>query len=146
MVIVEPGHVYKLKSIDGADNEAETLRFVNREPGTEHAGTQTQEVLRALIDRTMHCDNCLRWAGNDKIIYHLRMALVLHEARALERKTEKGIIQPETLATSVQDGHFTLQEHDEPCTPPASMDNYTYSRKAKTDPVVSGKPSYCERD
>jgi len=26
------------------------LRFVNRETGAEHAGTQTQEVLRAQID------------------------------------------------------------------------------------------------
>jgi hypothetical protein len=66
-----------------------------------------KRILRALIDRTMHCDNCLRWAGNDKIIYHLRMALALHEARALERKTEKGLIRPELIRTS-SDGHFKL--------------------------------------
>jgi hypothetical protein len=65
------------------------LTFVNRE-ANPHEGVQTQEVLRALIDRTLHCDRCLRWDGNDKIIHHLRMALALHEARAIERKTEKG--------------------------------------------------------
>lgn len=146
MLIVEPGHVYKLHSLDGKEGECETLRFVNREPGTEHPGTQTQEVLRALIDRTMHCDNCLRWAGNDKIIYHLRMALALHESRAIERKTEKGIIQPENINTSFQDGHFTLSNNDEQCAPPASIDNHTYTNKTKTDPVVPGKPIYCTRD
>ena len=148
MMIVEPGHVYKLHAIDGAEGESETLRFVNREPGSEHPGTQTQEVLRALIDRTMHCDNCLRWAGNDKIIHHLRMALVLHEARALERKTEKGIIQPENVSTSAQDGHFTIHEEGDngAACPPNSEDNFKYTQKAKTDPLVSGKPSYCARD
>jgi len=148
VIIVEPGHVYQLHSIDGAEDETETLRFVNREPGNEHPGTQTQEVLRALIDRTMHCDNCLRWAGNDKIIHHLRMALVLHEARALERKTEKGIIQPENVYTSYQDGHFTLQSEgdDGACCPPNSLDNYEYTKKPKTNPTESGKPTYCPRD
>jgi hypothetical protein len=152
--IIEPGHIYKLHVLDRPvvkeghnDGVNDTLVFVNREPGKEHPGYQTQEVLRALIDRTMHCDNCLRWAGNDKIIHHLRMALVLHEARALERKTEKGIIQPETVYTSVKDGHFTLQAEgdDGACCPPASEDNYEYTNKPKIDPVESGKPMYCTR-
>lgn len=115
MKILEPGHIYELQNIDcekishknGACSP-NTLRFVNREQGTEHCGTQTQEVIRALIDRTQYCDKCLRWEGNDKIIYHLRMALVLHEQRALERKTEKGLIQPEHIVTA-SDGHFQLE-------------------------------------
>lgn len=118
MKILEPGHVYELNWLDGKppienakisewDLLNNVLVFVNREEGTEHPGTQTQEVLRALIDRTRHCDNCLRWEGNDKIIYHLRMALVLHEARALERKVEKGLLEPEIMKTH-SDGHFQL--------------------------------------
>lgn len=117
MRILEPGHVYELNWLDGqspiklgVDNVPDltnVLVFVNREKGTEHPGTQTQEVIRALIDRTQHCDRCLRWEGNDQIIYHLRMALVLHEARALERKTIKGIINPEHVLTG-PDGHFLL--------------------------------------
>src|SRR5258708_5788933 len=106
MKIIEPGHVYQLQHFDGTGSSL--LVFVNREPGTEHEGTQTQEVLRALIDRTQHCDQCLRWAGNDTIIEHLRMALVLHEARALERKTQKGQLQPENVSTA-SDGHFKLE-------------------------------------
>jgi hypothetical protein len=111
MKIVEPGHVYELHSLDG-DGTPVTITFVNREPGTEHPGTQTQEVLRSLIDRTMHCDNCLRWAGNDKIIHHLRMALALHESRALERKAEKGYYDPEQVVTNGRDGHFAITEYN----------------------------------
>jgi len=109
MKIVEIGHIYELDHIDGVGHER--LMFVNREKGSEHPGTQTQEVLRALIDRTQHCDRCLRWEGNDRIIYHLRMALVLHEERALERKVEKGKLRPELVETSGEDGHFLLEHH-----------------------------------
>jgi len=112
------GHVYELSFI--CDNHDECIQkeekhkfqiqFVDREGlNNFEAGVQTQEILRVLIDRTMHCDNCLRWENNDKIIYHLRMALVLHEARALERKVEKGLIAPERIKIS-SDGHFKLEE------------------------------------
>src|SRR5271168_537883 len=145
MVIVEPGHIYKLKSIDGADNEAETLRFVNREPGTEHPGTQTQEVLRALIDRTMHCDNCLRWHGNDKIIYHLRMALALHESRAIERKAEEGKYDAEHVMIS-GDGHFQIVENNFITQLGVGSDAETYLRKDKSA-TAEGKPAcFCTRD
>lgn len=128
MKVIEPGHIYDLHSLDG-DGKPVRLTFVNREPGTEHPGTQTQECLRALIDRTIHCDNCLRWPGNDLIVYHLRAALALHEARAIERKVEKGELKPEKIAISQDDGHFYLyngesdpnaaeeQEHEDKLTP-----------------------------
>lgn len=114
MNIIEKGHIYELDYIDDdvlkcRDMGERRLVFVNREDNP-HAGTQTQEVIRALIDRTRHCDNCLRWEGNDKIIHHLRMALVLHEARALERKVEKGAITAENIALG-GDGHFLLSQH-----------------------------------
>ena len=98
-----------MTSLDkGKDDENETLTFVNREFGHEHSGTQTQEVIRALIQRTQHCDSCLIWQDNQKIVYHLRMALVLHESRALMRKVEKGILKPELVKVS-SDGHFWLE-------------------------------------
>lgn len=108
MKIVEPGHIYQLHHIDGPGYEE--LTFVNREKGTKQEGTQTQEVLRALINRTIHCDNCLRWEGNDLILQHLRMALILHEARALIRKCEKQQIYPEHIEIDPKDGHFKLSE------------------------------------
>lgn len=113
MKIIEAGHIYELNWLDCKPQSPNwpylnnnKLVFVNRE-NIPHPGTQTQEVLRVLIDRTQHCDNCLRWENNDKIIYHLRMALSLHEARAIERKTEKGIIKPELILTGL-DGHFKI--------------------------------------
>lgn len=119
MRIIEPGHIYELGWLDGTPERAgvnkdltvvqNQLIFVNREK-KPHGGTQTQEVLRALIDRTQHCDKCLRWEGNDHIVHHLRMALALHEARAVLRKTEKGIIKPEHVRTG-DDGHFVLGDN-----------------------------------
>ncbi len=104
MKILKSGHVYELDHLDGDGHS--TLHFVCRED-EPHEGTTTQEVIRALINRTQHCDRCLRWAGNDDIIQHLRMALVLHEARALIRKVAKGEMKPEKVATNI-DGHFLI--------------------------------------
>jgi hypothetical protein len=109
MKIIEAGHVYKLDTLDGEMDVV--LTFVNREDNP-HRGTQTQEVLRALIDRTKHCNRCLEWAGNKAIIHHLRMALALHESRALERKCEKGEYHPEYVKVGT-DGHFALQRKEE---------------------------------
>ena len=108
MKVVEKGHVYDLASKhDEKQGDGNTLVFVNLEKGREHNGTTTQEVLRALIDRTRHCNNCLPHPNNERIVYHLRMALVLHEARALERKTEKDELMPEYV-TLGDDRHFDL--------------------------------------
>lgn len=118
MRVVEPGHIYEVHSLDGS--EPLRLVFVNREV-SPHPGTQTQEVLRVLIDmlscltdRTNHCDDCLRWDGNDKIVKamteaqrQLRLAILLHEQRALERKMEKHGFQPEQVPLG-DDGHFIV--------------------------------------
>jgi len=120
MKVIEPGHVYELVTLDG-DGKPEVLRFVNRETGTEHAGTQTQEVLWAqidaldvLIDRTNHCDGCLSWQGNERIIKamseaqrQLRLALLFHEQRALERKMERDGWDPAKEPVG-EDGHFRV--------------------------------------
>src|SRR5690606_17742291 len=115
MRIIEPGHIYELNFLDDVAfkdtpegraeaakyQDSKLLTFVNREEGHEHPGTQTQEVLRALIDRTYHCDHCMPDEANAMIIHHLRMALVYHEARALIRKTEKMQLKPEKVLTDV---------------------------------------------
>lgn len=115
MKVLEKGHIYQptTRSPEGETINAkefqQQLTFVNKQPGQEHDGTTTQEIIRVLIDRTRHCANCMPHPNNERIIYHLRMALVLHEARALERKTEKGEFMPEYLATG-GDGHFAIDE------------------------------------
>lgn len=105
MKVLDKGHVYALDHLDGEDSQK--LIFVNREAGREEEGTTTQECLRMLIDRTWYCNDCLPWSGNKLIVDHLRMALMLHEVRAMIRKVEKGEIEPEKLAVG-HDGHFIL--------------------------------------
>lgn len=117
MKVLETGHIYQPvnRRVEGKgittvkQIEDQTITFINKQPGQEHDGTTTQEVIRILIDRTRHCANCMPHPNNERIVYHLRMALVLHEARALERKTEKGEIAPEYLVTH-GDGHIALTE------------------------------------
>lgn len=111
MRVIEKGHIYEPRNrIEGGQSvpmENQTITFINKEYGKEHDGTTTQEVIRILIDRTRHCANCMPHPNNERIVYHLRMALVLHEARALERKTEKGYIAPEYIDIG-DDGHIML--------------------------------------
>lgn len=116
MKIIRDGHEYELSHLDG--DKTTIFRFVNREPGEEHEGPTTQEVVRALIDRTFYCDNCLPCELNEQAVYHLRMALVLHEARHLIRAVEKGQLKPERIVTS-KDGHFALTEVSEAVRPHA---------------------------
>lgn len=119
MRVIEAGHIYELDHLDG-DGKSILITYVNREDNP-HEGTQTQEILRAqidinavLIDRTNHCDSCLRWEGNDRIIKaisesqrQLRLALLYHEQRALERKMDKGKLLPEILPVA-KDGHIQI--------------------------------------
>jgi hypothetical protein len=117
MRVIEPGHTYVLEHAP-AGTGGQILTFVNRE-AEPHAGTLSQELLRAnidcmevLIDRTNHCDSCLPWPGNFRIIKALseaqrqmRLALLFHEQRAMERKMEKHGVMPESVPTA-EDGHF----------------------------------------
>lgn len=114
MKVLEKGHIYApaIRShisdiAPVTDGKVSSIVFLNKQPGQEHDGTTTQEVIRILIDRTRHCNNCMPHPNNERVIYHLRMALILHEARALERKAEKGDFEPEYIATGY-DGHFNL--------------------------------------
>ena len=106
MKVLDKGHLYELDHLDG-DGKSR-IQFCNRESGTEIEGVTTQEVIRALIDRTWYCNDCMPWSGNKLIVDHLRMALMLHEARAMIRKVEKGQFEPEKMAVN-HDGHFVIQ-------------------------------------
>lgn len=108
MKVIEPGHRYELDHLDG--NGKTTLQFVSRAPLHEPAeGVINQEVLRALIDRVQLLNSEVPWSGNAEILHHLRMALALHEARAMLRHVEKGHILPETLPVG-SDGHFMIAD------------------------------------
>lgn len=71
-------------------------------------------ITECLIDRTNHCDACLRWEGNDRIVKamsesqrQMRLALLLHEQRAMERRVEKRETRPEDLPLAA-DGHVRI--------------------------------------
>lgn len=102
---IELGHVFELDHLDG--NGKSILQFVNRNPGLEREGTTNQEVLRALISRVKFLDSQIHWPLNEQIINHLRMAIALHEARALIRKQEKGQIKIEHKPVD-DDGHLII--------------------------------------
>lgn len=105
MRVVVPGHLYELDHLDGGRKQR--LQFVDRGHGRDQEGTVNQEVIRALIDRVKFLDSEKPWPLNEQILRHLRMALTLHEARAMCRKVEKGGIRPEEVAIG-NDGHFAF--------------------------------------
>lgn len=90
MKVLVPGHVYELTQLGGG---TQRLTFVRRSGGaiqyeTEWPGVQTQEVLRALIDRTKYLDGVLPCQETKDALWHLRMALYAYEVRAWRRKQE----------------------------------------------------------
>ena len=106
MKSIYPGHRYELDHLDGEGKT--TLQFVRREPlHSPVEGVINQEVLRALIDRVRVLDAEVPWFGNAQIIYHLRMAIALHEMRAMQRNIEKHGYPIEDAAVG-PDGHLVI--------------------------------------
>ncbi len=93
MNIIEPGHVYALDHLES--DGTEYICFIKRSSGAvdygseEHPGTNTQEVLRALIDRSLFLNQILPCKETTDAINHLRYALWLYEVRAYRRKQAK---------------------------------------------------------
>lgn len=110
MRVIQRGHAYELDHLDGDGKTI--LQFVfrarhNMGGQQDIEGVTNQEVLRVLIDRIQFLHEQLPHDNNPKILEHLRLALVLHESRALERKVEKGELRPEHVRKA-KDGHFEL--------------------------------------
>lgn len=105
MKVIEPGHIFKLPHIE-SDGE-EVLVFLRRDAANDkdnHAGTNVQEVLRALISRTKYMDAQVPAIENDDTLWHLRMALMGYEGRAYRRKMDK--------VNRGKDSHFSFRERD----------------------------------
>lgn len=111
MKVIDPGHKYEVYNLDGEDSQVVT--FVKRfRDKYNHAGTVNQEFLRVLIDRIEFLHKEVPSVLNKDILHHLRMALVLHEARALCRKVEKDKLKPEDVVFDEEDGHFLLMTEE----------------------------------
>ena len=92
MKILDDGHKYQLDHVD--EDQHETLTFIKRsgkkiKHDNEYSGTNSQEVIRALIDRTKYLNDQLSCDESGDIIYYLRQALFIYEARAYRRKMQK---------------------------------------------------------
>lgn len=95
MRVIDPGHDYALDVLDGiqSDNmtEVQRLVFVKREgenyPGNvgHHAGTTTQEVLRACVDRLRYVNGQIASSYTEEAIRLLRQAIWVLEVRAADR-------------------------------------------------------------
>lgn len=93
MHVIDPGHRYLLRSLDAKSLEQEgiELRFVKRMgpgyPGntSAYSGTTSQEVLRALIDRSKYVNNQVPDPHNALVLIYLREAILDLELRAAER-------------------------------------------------------------
>ena len=110
MTVLTPGHKYLLSNIklDNKDVNCNILKFYHEKGKTqeERVGTSNQEVIRALIDRVKFMEEELHHSFNQEIIFHLRKALALHEARHLVRMVDKGI-EVENMPIG-GDGHYKL--------------------------------------
>jgi hypothetical protein len=91
MKIIDPGHEYDLTIYDGNDSESQTLKFMKREgigyPGNvgSHPGTNCQEVLRVLINRSLYLNNQFPCWETTAAVESMRIALMLFELRSARR-------------------------------------------------------------
>lgn len=92
MKIIDAGHCYDLERLDVEDGPRYSrLTFVKREGDNfpfndgHYTGTNCQEVLRALIDRTKYLNNQKPCMETEAALGCLEAALALYEVRAARR-------------------------------------------------------------
>lgn len=121
MKVIDPGHIYKLQSFDGKQDNR--LVFVKRcdppekYPGNydAHPGTQVQEVCRALIERLHYVNNQFMCNETEISIRLLRQVITLLEMRNARKKGyELPIVSIiEIVPTCPKCGHIYCREHEE---------------------------------
>ena len=93
---LDPGHIYKLHILDAVTHDSlPNLIFVKREglkyPGntSHHAGTNIQEVLRAILARLAYIDGQEPDDRNKIAAGHIGRVIFLLEQRAADRHSRK---------------------------------------------------------
>ena len=113
MKITDAGHCYIVEALDGG--EPQRIRFMKREgdnfPFNEgsYGGTNCQEILRVLIDRSEYLYKQKPCAETEMIIANLRSALLLFELRAARyHNRHLGLVSTDELmsGTCKQCGHI----------------------------------------
>jgi hypothetical protein len=117
MKVIDPGHMYELTNLDG--NNTTKLTFVKREGNKylgnvgHYEGTNLQEVMRALIDRTKYLENQIHDQRNLAVITKLRECIWLLEDRAAERHGRQFDYWPDNIElepTCNKCGHIGCNE------------------------------------
>ena len=119
MKILETGHDYLLDSLDGG--QPIRLTFVKREGSKfpfnkgSHPGTNVQEVLRSLIERTKYLLSQIPCAETEAALGNLQSALLLFEMRAARRHGRHldlyGVDFLVCSATCSECGHIGCEVH-----------------------------------
>lgn len=122
MRVLDRGHRYEIDRYDVGHPCSQQLQFMKREgiqyPGNEgsYPGTNCQEVLRVLIDRTIYLDNQIPAQENQVILAGLRSALLGFELRAARRHGRElpaSLVPIEHMAYCRTCGHIGCKEtHD----------------------------------
>jgi hypothetical protein len=144
MKILEAGHKYQLDSIDG--ELLITLTFLKREgvkyPFNKgaHPGTNVQEVLRALIDRTRYLLAQVPCMETEQALHNLESALGWYEVRAARnhgRTLELWSAQNlSSLPTCPVCGHIQCSQHgppEETRKPPENLELPVYDNRKATE-------------
>lgn len=91
--VIEPGHVYELRNVDGPG--VQRITFVRRRgPDAERReaseeGLLSQQLIRVLIDRTLYLNAEDPCEEDTRIVHLLRNCLRLYESRAARRVIER---------------------------------------------------------
>jgi hypothetical protein len=89
MKIIEKGHIYDLTNKHSGVQRLTFFKDLPEDAFSKHDGVLCQEVLRALIDRTIDLNTQVPCHENIEIITKLRDVLILFETRAARRLMEK---------------------------------------------------------
>lgn len=126
MRTLDPGHAYFLNDYSGDKDETidseQPLIFMHRigprypgNDGSPYDGTNCQEVLRALISRSIYLNTQIPCKETTRIIEHLRSALWLFEKRAAREHRrelefmELSEIELENHSTCRKCGHIVCE-------------------------------------
>lgn len=120
MKVLDPGHSYLVNSYDGG--EPQKINFMKRvgkgypgNTGEPHSGTNCQELLHVVLNRTKYLDNQYKHRNNAAIVRKCNEILWLFEDRAAERH---GIDQFDFISEDMETapiceicGHVTCKGH-----------------------------------
>jgi hypothetical protein len=140
MRVLDPGHKYEVDGYDGGENQI--ITFMKREgPGYpfnvgHYGGTNIQEILRILIDRTKYLDKQVPCDDNKRLLDNLRRSLLELERRAalrhgwdLEQEYRNQLwdygIEVEDIPTCSVCGHITCKGNHHDKNPKSSITKAT---------------------